>query len=463
MSTRVLRDVAILWATFALVFLWGAACRAEIPLIQVQNVGPTLNRATARVQGVVARSPAYDPVAERWTFWVDDGTAQVLVIMNQGENHALLEGSPVPRIGDRVTVSGTIKVRTPKGRDALVSLTFSEPEHLEIERPSAQEFSIADVANDAAEARYSKVLFKGQVREVRQLYTGETVLRIRDRTGEIDVIYGQDLVYLGGEPTSVFPGDSVSVRGAIVIDQGQPRIVLDSASGLQRLSSAVSLGECGPIGELGATAGASVGGGLGRWRRVEGAVTDVIWRSEGSDSVGLKCVLDDGTGEVALLLSQEVWNQVAERVEMRPGVWLDVQGAVVEYMGELELIPELAGDVQMIRAPVELGADETIHLAPLLPTATPSVVYSPTPTATPPAVYSPTPTMTAKPVSTSPVSATPVPSSTPTALATAPATRAPAVGDSLMKTGLIAQDDVDRVVTVEGRIEQATLLSVGVK
>ena len=126
--------------------LWGVACRGEIPLVQVQDIDSAMDHGDVRVQGIVARYPDYDPVAERLTFWLDDGTGTVLVILDPDQSQVLLDRGQVPTIGDRVSVAGTVRAGTTRAWGDLVSLMVSEPAHLDVEALAHVESPIADAA-----------------------------------------------------------------------------------------------------------------------------------------------------------------------------------------------------------------------------------------------------------------------------------------------------------------------------
>jgi len=378
------------------VLLCDVTCRGEIPLVRIESVDSTMNRDYLRVQGTVARYPDYDPITERLTFWLDDGTGIVLVILETDTSRVVLDRGGVPTIGDRVSVAGIVHLGTTKAWGDFVSLTVSELASLNVEPLAPVESSIADAA---AGAPYSKVQVQGQVSQVWQPYEGLTVLRIRDRTGEIDVVYDQDLVWISGAPTTVFPEDAISVRGAVVIYEGQAQIVLDAASGLQRLP-ALALSSTAmahsPTATLAArpatvtpvalatrlkpvptftasTVSASptamatlvsdLGGDAARRPEADGTSgTDRAQRLEtgllsethlGSSvtieghidrvtllSAGCQSVVNDGSGPTVVWLPDALYAQLVDPEGWNVGALVRVTGRVSEYKGELEVVPQ---------------------------------------------------------------------------------------------------------------------------
>jgi DNA/RNA endonuclease YhcR with UshA esterase domain len=53
--------------------------------------------------------------------------------------------------------------------------------------------------------------------------------------------------------------------------------------------------------------------------------------------------LDDGTGEIVLLLWQNVYDAIPDAERLDAGVRVEVTGQVEEYRGELEIVPEADG------------------------------------------------------------------------------------------------------------------------
>ena len=62
-------------------------------------------------------------------------------------------------------------------------------------------------------------------------------------------------------------------------------------------------------------------------------------------SQGIRCVLDDGSGQVTLLLWQNIYDAVAQKERLLAGAIVRATGKVTEYRGELQVIPGLASDI----------------------------------------------------------------------------------------------------------------------
>jgi DNA/RNA endonuclease YhcR with UshA esterase domain len=423
--------------------VWGLARRSTVPTLLARDLDHTANWAFVQMRGVVTRYPTYDQESGYLGFWIDDDSGEVLVTAYRNTSRALIAAGNVPVLGDVATVQGTVRVKS----DWTV-LVLNAPEHLAVERPEAIETSIDRVA----EYVHHKVQVRGQVRDVRTPYEGLTVLHLRDETGEIEVIYDRDLIHLSGLPSQVLVGDSVSVRGVVTTYKGEPQISLDVASGLQRLSQDVAVALLGPIGEIGF-------GDEDRWVRVQGLVTEVY-----PLSIGRKCVLNDGTGEIALLLWENVLNEVATRIDVRQGVRLDVQGVVAEYRGELEVIPELARDVRAlpwVDSTVVSVASQTAT-AWVTPAETRTLMPEPSPTGTDVAIKT-QPTWTRSDTLESTPALTRTAVVIPTAVKAQTVTATSTPEQQFTPTGFWTAAHVGQQATVRGRIEESTQFVSGVK
>ncbi|MBN1934330.1 MAG: hypothetical protein JW934_06680, partial [Anaerolineae bacterium] len=335
LSLRLFRYGAIVLAVVGLIALWIAARSADIPAMQIRYIGSTMNWAYVKLQGTVTHPPLYDPQSDYLKFWLYDGTGEIMVAAYRNESHALIEMGHVPAVGDRVTVDGTLKVT-----EDFQSLTLNVPEHLVVERPVPVETAIGDIAVTDI---YQKVLVQGQVRAIKSPYEGLTILTVRDRSGEIDVTYTADLVRLSGAPIQVAPGDPVRVRGAVSLYGETPQISLDAADGLQKLPAPVEIAQAKAIDQI-------VFADVAQMVQVEGAIVEVSWMSAGQ-----KLTLDDGSGEITVILWQDVIDGLLNRADLQEGAWLRVRGIVSEYRGELEVLPELPLDVDVVGVqPVEV-------------------------------------------------------------------------------------------------------------
>jgi DNA/RNA endonuclease YhcR with UshA esterase domain len=82
---------------------------------------------------------------------------------------------------------------------------------------------------------------------------------------------------------------------------------------------------------------------LGRRVTVEATVVNVE-----PFSAGVKCLLEDGSGRIILLLWQNVMDALPDKGALTVGGYVRASGWVDEYRGELEIIPGLVYDVVVL-------------------------------------------------------------------------------------------------------------------
>lgn len=74
-------------------------------------------------------------------------------------------------------------------------------------------------------------------------------------------------------------------------------------------------------------------------------------------SKGVKYKLADRSGEILLLVWQDVLEKIAARYDLYPNCWVQVTGEIQEYEGDLEIVPERGSDVRVTvrsdRLPIE--------------------------------------------------------------------------------------------------------------
>jgi DNA/RNA endonuclease YhcR with UshA esterase domain len=84
---------------------------------------------------------------------------------------------------------------------------------------------------------------------------------------------------------------------------------------------------------------------VGRRATVEATIVSVDTFSE-----GVKCRMDDGSGQITLLLWQAVHDAVPDSGRLVVGARVRVTGKIAEYRGELELVPGMGVAVAVISA-----------------------------------------------------------------------------------------------------------------
>jgi len=236
----------------------------------------------------------------------------------------------VPALGDLVEVAGTLRVR-----EDFLALTLNVPEQLAITRANPVDRDI--VAIELAD-QYLRVRVRGEVRAVYEPYDGLTLITVRDETGSIPIAVSEDLIALSGITPTLSTGQAVEVVATVSFYGDTPQLVPASVADIVPLDHAEHVATEKNIGEL-------TSEDVGQLAIVRGTVIEVNFFS-----AGVKLTLDDGTGTVIALLWQDVYDGLRNGPEPGVGAEVQVQGEVSQYRGEMEIVPELATDVQVLAA-----------------------------------------------------------------------------------------------------------------
>ena len=330
LSLRATQYGAIILAVVGLLVLYLVARRVEVPLVKIADIQETMNWAYVALEGTVTRYPSYDPTAGQLSFWLDDGSGEIMVSAYKNEAEELQEAGLVPTVGDWVHVEGSLKVR-----EDFFYLILNVPRRMRIEPPAPLSVNVGDLNLGMA---YQVVKVRGVVREVRSPYEGLTIIEVRDATGSVDVAIPEALVHLSGPPPEVQPGQAVQVIGAVTPYGSTPQLSLRSADSLTFLHEPLTIAPQVTIAELSPDH-------VGKLVQVEGRIVKVK-----SFSQGVKFILDDGTGRITVLLWQDVRAALPNPECWSEGALAVVTGEIQVYRDELEIVPEMAADLVLIAA-----------------------------------------------------------------------------------------------------------------
>jgi len=136
-------------------------------------------------------------------------------------------------------------------------------------------------------------------------------------------------------------GGVVRVTGRVAEYEGELEVIPQQAQEIVMVQRAPAVARADT--QIGSLSGSDVG------RRVTVEATIV---AVDEFSSGVKCVLDDGSGQVTLLLWQDLFDAIVDKSACVPGGRVRASGWVDEYRGELELVPGLAHDVVFLAASV---------------------------------------------------------------------------------------------------------------
>jgi DNA/RNA endonuclease YhcR with UshA esterase domain len=393
--------------------------------LSAQDVGDM-----ALVEATIVR---VDPFSAGVKFRLDDGTGLVTLLVWQ-ELYESLTGRDALVAGTRVRILG--EVAEYRGDLEIVPQIASDLAVLgssgrDVERRALGELSEDDTGRTVA--------VQGILCSL-QAFSAGVKGTLDDDTGTATLLLWQDLYEGLSDGSRLVPGAILEVQGEVNLYRGELEIVPQSPKNVTVVGLAELPSDRRAIEQV---TSADVDQVIELVGRITGAVPF---------SKGIRYTLDDGTGTVTLLLWHDVYEQLADEALLSVGAEVGVHGKVAEYLGQLEIVPQMPGDIR-VAAPVAGSTAQETPEAVASPAESP--VATVTPGGKPPVVMTGTPT--AGPTMGTP-EVPPQPSPPPTPLPTA------TLPFETKDLGSITNDDIGRSLTVaKAGIVDVDYFSQGVK
>lgn len=303
----------------------------EIPVATLETLGALSARDAGRMVAVQGTVVEMTPFSAGVKFTLDDGWGSVTVVLWHDLAQALA-GPQMPAPGRLVQVVGEVSVY----RDEL-ELIPERPvdvKLLEAGVPSADEGrpSRVPIGELTVERAGEAVTVEGAVVEVSSFSSGFR-FTLDDGSGQTVLLLWLPVYDALADPAGLDLGAELRAAGTVETHQGVLQVVPVSGSDVGVLAPGEARAS---LCQLGALSGEDAGSLVA----VEGVVTQAE-----SFSGGRRLRLSDGTGEMTVLLWENVYQRVPDRVGLRVGGWVRVVGVVEEYLGALEVVARLPHDV----------------------------------------------------------------------------------------------------------------------
>ncbi len=256
------------------------------------------------------------------------------------EVQALTGALPPVEPGQSLEVTGVVDLY----RDAAQLLPVSAQDVVLLPEP-VELAALTTVEALSAGNEGELVALEGLITAVEPFAAG-VKLTLDDGSGRVTVVLWQDACEQLADPAALAAGAEVRVMGEVSVYWGQLELLIARPVDVAVLAS-VSTGPLEAIGALTVER-------LGERVTVEGQVVAVE-----SFSGGLRLALDDGSGQVELLLWDGVYDQLAGAEGLGEGAWLRAGGRLDEYAGRLQLAPQTGAEV-MVLAPATAPARREI-------------------------------------------------------------------------------------------------------
>jgi DNA/RNA endonuclease YhcR with UshA esterase domain len=161
-----------------------------------------------------------------------------------------------------------------------------------------------------------------------------TRFTVRDESGEITLVLFDRALKQVPKRDQLGEGATVKASGKVDFFNEQAQIVPIRGADVVLIAPAPAI-TATAIGALSAA-------DAGRRVQVSGAVTEA-----GNFSAGFKLKLNDGSGQVAVVLFENVFDGLARGIDVNVGATLTVTGRLEEFAGGLEVIPSSAAGVRV--------------------------------------------------------------------------------------------------------------------
>jgi DNA/RNA endonuclease YhcR with UshA esterase domain len=332
LQIRTFGILAIIVAVAGVALLLFFATRLPVPTVKISDITSTPNYAYAQINGMVSRGPNYNPDAQSITFWVRDDSGEIMVSAFRDQTQELIAADRVPAPGDTIALQGTLRVR-----DDTPSLTIDSADSVKLTRATDQaaERPIGSItpADDL-----QGVIVNGVIRKIKEPYPGLKLITLRDATGAIDLALPTEFEAVFGATPPITIGQSVNVIGTVTKFEDTPQIALRRGADIAVLPEGVALAQFTPLHTI-------TDADSGKWVRTQGEIAVVTPGEKNT-----KITLTDQDQRLTVLIWPDVW-AVLPQADLQPGAQLNLQGEVSVFRGDLEIVPELASDLEVAVRP----------------------------------------------------------------------------------------------------------------
>lgn len=176
-----------------------------------------------------------------------------------------------------------------------------------------------------------------------EFFSAGVKFTLDDGSGALTVLLWQDIYDALAEPAALSAGATVRVAGEVSVYRGEIEVIPQRAVDVQVLQAGSENGGEAPPDAAPVRIGELDSDQVGQAVTVEGIVVDVA-----SFSSGFKFTLDDGSGQVALLLWLSTYDELADPSGLNLGAQVQASGEVDEYAGELQVVPASGAAVTVL-------------------------------------------------------------------------------------------------------------------
>jgi DNA/RNA endonuclease YhcR with UshA esterase domain len=304
------------------------ALQRETGALMARDVGHWV-----RIEGQVTRVESF---SQGGRVFVDDGSGEVLLLLWQNILERLSDGGGAATVGSRLRAigqvqeyQGTLEVVPALPYDVV---TLAQP--VVSVTPASSAF--VPVGDIHAGRIGEQLTTAGEVTDTASFSSGFK-FTLDDGTGQIVLLTWHNVYDALREPHQLNVGAKLSVTGEVQIYEGELQIQPRSADQIAIIEPNTAVPSSREVGSITDFLGQRI------------TITGYVDRVQDTGS-GTRIYMIDDTGEALVFIWNNIMERIADNVTLRqPGARARVTGLVQEYRGELELVPSLPIDVEVLR------------------------------------------------------------------------------------------------------------------
>ena len=331
LSIKIFRYGSLILSIAGVLILYLISLKREIPLININEISPTMNFAYIRVRGIVVRYPLFDEKSGSLTIHINDGTDELILKAYRNIALKIKELNRIPKIGDIIDVEGNIRLR-----GSLKTLTINVPEKVKIIESPVIEINLNNISDDFLN---KKIKSSGIVSDLR-FYKNYISLFITDRKGKNKVRVPINLNQFNKKLPELNIGDEIQVEGLLSYYSKNYNILISSASNIKKISKK-------PIVFSLAIENVTKND-LNRIVSIKGEIKKIRKFSK-----GIELTVNDGSGNISVVLWNNIYEKIKEKDSINEGVLVSVVGKVGLYKNKLQIVPALPQNFNIVKQEVK--------------------------------------------------------------------------------------------------------------
>jgi DNA/RNA endonuclease YhcR with UshA esterase domain len=311
---------------------------ALAPQYNTGSVSPDLEGQLVQISGILAEPEAFSAGQK---VLIDDGSGAVLVLLWQNvvdELGGLQAGATVQVVGEVSVYKGQVEIIPSSSADvrtsgiALANQPSTPPANASISTATPSTPAEINLVT-AATRKGQMVTVNGDVTKS-ESYAGGFKLTLQDESGTLVLLLPTELYRTLNDLANLRTGASVQATGEIGEYQGIAQLQPSTADEILLLKPAPAVSDSPfPIGDIQLE-------DINAVLTISGEITEIS-----EFSAGHRLTVRDASGEIQVVIWNNVWEFVPNADKLVVGSTVRVTGLVGEFRGNMQIVPQLGFDV----------------------------------------------------------------------------------------------------------------------